>query len=102
MSLPFDLFAHLPVELVSYSISHHCLPRAWSTMKQHHHPSSIRDGIIQTSRLTTLFVVFEVADAVQDEVFLLLGKNHLLFRIQSSSHQSVLLRIFAIDSPFQA
>ena len=46
-------------------------------MEQHHHPSSIRDGIVQTHLLATALIILKIADCVEYEILLILGKNHL-------------------------
>ena len=65
------------VELVCESVSHHCLPSARRSMKEHHHTSTIGDGIIQTHLLTAPLVGIKVADRVQDQLLLFIANNHL-------------------------
>lgn len=46
-------------------------------MKQHHHSSPIRDGIVHTHSLPASLVVLKVADRVVNELLLFLGENNL-------------------------
>ena len=46
-------------------------------MEKHHHSRTISDGIVKPHLLATTLVCLKVADSVQDELLLLLGKNHL-------------------------
>ena len=68
---------YLLVEFVGESIGHHGLAGAWWTMEQHHHPCTVRDGIVHAHLLATALVRLEVADCVEDELLLLLGENDL-------------------------
>lgn len=42
-------------------------------MEQHHHASTVRDGIIQTHLLAASLVGLKVADSVEDQLLLFLG-----------------------------
>ena len=55
-------FPYLFIELVSQSMSHHCLSSPRRSMKQHHHTSPVGDSIIQTHPLTTPPVGIKVAN----------------------------------------
>ena len=46
-------------------------------MEQHHHPGAVGDGVVQTHPLAAALVHLKVADGVQDELLLFLGKDHL-------------------------
>ena len=74
----YDYQKNLFVELIGKCVCHHCLPSTRWSMKQHHHASTISDSIIQAHLLTALLVSIKVADRVQDKLFLLFAKNHLM------------------------
>ena len=69
---------HLLLQLVGQGVGHHGLACPWCSVEQHHHPSTIGDGVVQTHLPATPLVALEVTDCVQNQLLLLLAQNHLV------------------------
>ena len=69
---------HLLLQLVGQGVGHHGLACPWCSVEQHHHPSTIGDGVVQTHLPATPLVALEVTDCVQNQLLLFLAQNHLM------------------------